>query len=257
MTLFYHPLEASTIQSHLQSLACPTPFELHVYATIDSTHQWLKNASPTTHPLVCCAEAQTAGRGRFENQWHSPFGENIYCSIRFTNIPPQSGLSLVVGLAVISALQSYGLTIPLQIKWPNDIVVQHQKLAGILVDTHHQALLIGIGLNVHTTALDPTWCSLYSLTQTPYDRNQLLAHLLHTLSLTLTHFQQHGFTAFMSQWREVDALYGHRITLTQSHHQLEGVAQGIDASGQLLLLDDHGALHHLISGQTKRVRAFS
>jgi BirA family biotin operon repressor/biotin-[acetyl-CoA-carboxylase] ligase len=115
-------LSKAEIQSHLQ---LNEPVILHVLDTVDSTNRFLKDQPSVNGIQLCCAESQTAGRGRFGRVWHSPYGENLYFSVRFQikgELSQWSGLSLVVSLAVIASLKMLGVDAPLSVKWPNDIL---------------------------------------------------------------------------------------------------------------------------------------
>jgi BirA family biotin operon repressor/biotin-[acetyl-CoA-carboxylase] ligase len=106
-----------------------------------------------------------------------------------------STLSLLIAEIMQHALKDFGIAAPIVIKPPNDLMVAHQKLGGILIDMlHHQknacTAVIGIGLNVNlekNEAIDQPWVSLSQLTQTTHDRNILAAYILNALCSTLPH----------------------------------------------------------------------
>ncbi len=129
---------------------------IEVFEEIDSTNHYLK--SKRDHQLqFCFAEQQTAGRGRLNREWYSPFGKNIYMSCLYPirkDISELAGLSLVAGLAILRVLQNYMADKKLTVKWPNDILHHKQKLAGILIDVQAEThglcdAVIGIGINVN------------------------------------------------------------------------------------------------------------
>lgn len=234
--------------------------ELHVFSEIDSTNRYLKTLAPTTQSIACCAETQTAGRGRFGRPWISPFGENIYLSYRqqlTCSLSQLSGLSLVASLAVHSCLQPM-ISSPLQIKWPNDLYWQHKKLAGILIEMLVEEngciqLIIGVGINVNSVAardrlISKPYCSLYSISEQYFDRNVLIGRLLQQITQDIDTFMQKGFPAFRNQWQELDYLFGKNITVQQLNQQYQGQASGVDDAGQLLLKDEAGLMHRLTSG---------
>lgn len=275
-------LDEKLIRQHLESKQFLRPFDFHLFSTINSTNQFLKefsNNNVTAHPAptsrgldwdeqlpnsllaVCCAEKQTHGRGRFGRQWFSPFGENIYCSSRWTfncNLSCLSGLSLVVGLAILESLQEHKLCRDLRIKWPNDLLWGNKKLGGILIEivsetNNHTQLIIGIGLNVNTTAqshvvIGSPWCSLYEITGLYFDRNRLLADILYRLDQFMTQFLTFGFAAFMPAWQTIDYLHGQWITVTQHGSSISGEACGINEFGQLRIKDGQGVIHSVSSG---------
>lgn len=148
-------IDASKITTLLEN----DSIEIRVFDVIDSTNTYLKQHAflPMT-PVACIAETQTQGRGRFNRNWHSPKGENIYLSLSYyfnKSVQALSGLSLMVGLSVCKAIEAVcELPVPLMVKWPNDIMACQKKLGGILIEIYQtQAtscqVIIGIGLNVN------------------------------------------------------------------------------------------------------------
>ena len=113
--------------------------EIVVLDQIESTNDYFKDPKKRHEkPSVCIAEMQTKGRGRFDRLWHSPHFENVYFSLcyRFKKtVQALSGLSLIIGLAVCKTIETI-IQLPdiLFIKWPNDILIDEKKIAGILVE---------------------------------------------------------------------------------------------------------------------------
>jgi len=221
-------------------------------------------------PLLLAAEVQTAGRGRAGRSWHSVAGATLTFSLawRFQR-PLQSllGLPLAVGVALAEALAA--LDVPVALKWPNDVLKDGKKLAGILLETvalpaSVQAgqrgtwAVIGIGLNLtvpdqleaqigHLVA-DARWLARM-------DRSQLLAALLNALAEALTQFEEGGFKAFMSRWNSLHAHAGQMVRILD-HGQLlqEGCAVGVDGSGCLLLDTAAGRIAVVAGDVSLRIR---
>ena len=256
------PLNETTIRRHLASKACALPIHFHLLATVDSTNRWIKECVKTNDIHVCCAETQTQGRGRFGRHWHSPFGENIYFSIRQqmnADITQLSGFSLVVSMAVWAALRPISTEHQVLIKWPNDLIWQNRKLAGNLneaISTRPGGptdVVIGVGLNVNDAAhdepmIDKPWCSLYDITGQRYDRNILIAQLIIEIERHTVQFINHGFESFLPRWQAIDYLYQQCITVSQATGTFSGLAQGVDEAGRLVLLDDANTTHYFTSG---------
>ncbi len=252
-------LNEERIQKELSLKHFINPIKLHLLASIDSTNRQLKEIASSGLIDVCCAETQTAGRGRFGRHWHSPFGENIYCSSRwhfFCDLPQLAGLSLVVSLAILATLNDLGIKDFIQIKWPNDILWHDKKLCGNLIEVitesnHRVDVVIGIGLNVNSPpSKDKPWCSLLDITGKHIDRNVIIANLIAQLSQHLQTFIEQGFEKFMTDWRLNDYLYGKSITISHPTGTLNGIAQGVNEGGQLILLDKMGETHTLSSGDS-------
>ena len=237
--------------------------KLHLFSSIDSTNRYLKDLPLSNYLDICCAEQQTQGRGRFGRTWHSPFGENIYCSSRWKldcNLAKLSGLSLITSLAVVSTLKRFTDSPEIKIKWPNDILWRDKKLCGSLIEIIAESnalaqIVIGVGLNVNSDTEnhplpDKPWCSLYEISDKFYDRNEIIAHLIINLNFYLTLFLKHDLYFFMKEWEHYDYLMGKRIKVTQNMVSLSGHACGIDSTGQLILRDEEGNIHLLSSGDT-------
>lgn len=257
-------LNEKTIRQQLALSSYTTPIHIHLLSSIDSTNRFLKERPKTHATEVCCAEEQTEGRGRFGRHWHSPFGKNIYFSMRLqihADISQLSGFSLVLSMAVCATLSMIHSPHPVRIKWPNDVMWCHQKLSGNLIEVistnpgKATDVVIGIGLNVNDTAhdeplIDKPWCSLYDITGQQYDRNILIAQLIIQVERHLKQLIQHGFSSFLSTWQPLDYLLNQHMTVSQPMGSFSGRAQGLNNEGLLILVDDAGVTHYLSSGDT-------
>nr|WP_154247450.1 bifunctional biotin--[acetyl-CoA-carboxylase] ligase/biotin operon repressor BirA [Kangiella sp. HZ709] len=211
---------------------------------MDSTNQRLKEKFKDKHLVI--TEYQTAGRGRRGRNWQSPLATNLYFSYGWkTEQPVQQlgGLSLVVGISIVEALDIMGFE-KLQLKWPNDVRVEQQKLAGILVELTGDAagdleVIIGIGLNVNMQSQQETieqeWTSLANLSGRSIDRQAILVFVLKQLQINLKLFEQEGFAAFQQSWNQYDESFNKRVEVHQSNGVLHGTAKGVNKSGALLL----------------------
>jgi BirA family transcriptional regulator, biotin operon repressor / biotin---[acetyl-CoA-carboxylase] ligase len=256
------PLSAAAIKAALDTQTAQA-LDIHLFARIDSTNRFLKTQALTNRLTCCLAETQTAGRGRFRRHWHSPFGENIYCSlgVSLADDPSQlSGLSLVVSLAMHAVLQKHSKH-PIRIKWPNDLIWQNRKLAGTLIEITAEGngnteVIIGMGLNINSisstsqTTIDRPWCTLRDITQQTFNRNELIADLIQTLDCYLKRFKQKGFTDFQATWNTLDCLYHQQVTVSQPTGSTTGIGCGVNSAGYLLLKDDKKKIHTFSSGDT-------
>lgn len=219
-----------------------------LFESIGSTNHYLKLKRKTNKPEVCIAEEQRAGKGRFDRSWHSPFGQNIYLSCLY-NFPKDmselAGLSLVVGLSVISVLKDYGVSALLSMKWPNDILYEQKKLAGNLIEVQAESygeshVIIGVGLNVNMQAkelkeINQACTSLSQILNCYVDRNELCARLINRLFEYLYKFNEFGFVYFKEEWLAVDCLQGKHITIKNIRESVTGQVIGINDQGYLLL----------------------
>lgn len=242
--------------------------KLDVFETLASTNDYLKTNATNTNPYFCITEYQTNGRGRMGRSWISPFGCNLYFSLSYSfteDISELSGLSLVIGISVVKALQSLDANIPFQLKWPNDITVDAKKLAGVLVEVMAEAnggcrAIIGVGLNVNMLnaatddAIDRPWTSLDLLLHKQLDRNPLIASLIDAMLETIAKFRQSGLQPFIPDWDAVDALAGKNIALLCAGSNITGTACGIDSLGRLILKTSTAEHKAFSSGDTTIVK---
>jgi len=234
---------------------------IHVEQIVDSTNQWLLDRIETIeNGQSCISECQLSGRGRRGRTWVSPFASHLYFSLywRFdTGIDKVSGLSLLVGIAVVNALDKMGMQ-GAALKWPNDVYYQGKKLAGILIELNAQATeachcIIGIGLNVRmppeqAKLIDQPWVDLNQLNCGPVNRNVLSAALINELYVLLAEYEETGLKPHLSRWFELDYFINKRVNLLIADKVKSGVCRGIDEKGALLL-DVNGQVEAHIGGE--------
>ena len=208
-------------------------------------------------PLLLLALHQSAGRGRAGRSWLSQADSSLTFSLAWRFAGPAqrlSGLPLAVGVAVAEALARQGVQV--QLKWPNDILKDGAKLAGILIETQNESqnethnvtaatlAVIGIGLNlvmpdeleqrIGREVAGAPWLARM-------DRNALMAALLDALAGALLEFERHGFAAFSARWNGLHAWGGQPVTIVDNGMVLQqGLAAGVAAGARLLLDTDQG-----------------
>jgi BirA family biotin operon repressor/biotin-[acetyl-CoA-carboxylase] ligase len=236
-------------QPRLQGFFANSALDLSVCEVVGSTNTELLARAAVGAPSgsVLAAELQTAGRGRSGRVWHSRVGDALTFSVlwRFTQGARElAGLSLAVGLALARAFTRMGA--PVQLKWPNDVVVGPAKLAGILIEMQGDmlgpsAVVMGIGINVRGASavqalVDQPIMDLQTLTGQIVDRNDLLVVVLQELETVLMTFSQIGFSGLQHEWQARHAYQDQTVVLTLPDGQrLEGVARGVAEDGVLLL----------------------
>ena len=205
----------------------------------------LARAASLEAPLLLVARNQTAGRGRAGRSWLSSSEGSLTFSLawRFEGgVNRLAGLPLAVGVALAETLDRLGVRVGL--KWPNDVLRDGDKLAGILIETQAAPAggvwaVIGIGLNLlmpdeAEALLGRSIASLPWLAR--MDRNELLAALLDGLAGALREFERAGFAAFAARWNLRHAWQGETVTILDRGTVLhEGAAAGVDDTGRLLL----------------------
>ncbi|MCP5162474.1 MAG: biotin--[acetyl-CoA-carboxylase] ligase [Hahellaceae bacterium] len=229
----------------------------HQFNEIESTNAYLMDSMHSVDEGVvhiCAAEMQTDGRGRRGKVWCSPFGQNLYVSIAFHlsgGGERLSGLSLVVGIAVVQAIEAFGFS-GVKLKWPNDIYVHDEKLGGILVElTGSPAdgwkVVVGVGLNVYmkdgevSKSIDQRWTSLVvsgGRDLGNISRNAVLLCLLDCIFKTLAQYELSGFSGFMDEWHRLDYLQGKVVQVLGTDKS--GVVLGVQSDGALRLRMSNG-----------------
>lgn len=199
------------------------------------------------------AEHQTAGRGRLGRSWEAPPGTAMLCSLLLRPPAERSApeLSLVAGVAVADAIERIvGLAV--QIKWPNDVMLRRQKVAGCLAESRDDAVVLGIGINVNQTReqLPDGAGSLRTLTGREWDREELLETLLEDLGSRYAAWREGGLDSVYEGLGPRDFLRGRRVSVNGT----SGIASKIDRTGRLEIAVEHGELVTVDSGEVRYER---
>ncbi|MFA7555552.1 MAG: bifunctional biotin--[acetyl-CoA-carboxylase] ligase/biotin operon repressor BirA [Spongiibacteraceae bacterium] len=247
-------LSRQLIESELTVGAAALISEIDVQDAITSTNRVAmeKALQGGAKGYVCTAEQQSAGRGRRGRAWVSPYAGNIYLSVVWEfsgGASALEGLSLAVGVAVADALAKAGVG-GVGLKWPNDILYEDKKLAGILIEMTGDAdglcqVVIGVGLNVAMPAkvaadIDQAWVDVASINPRAAERNRLLGLVLNELMPLLEVFARSGFSVYRDRWAELDAYLGKTISIIQGNDITVGCALGIDDTGAIKIETEQG-----------------
>ncbi len=255
--------------------AVPAPPWLIALATCPSTSSWaLERIEALAHGACVWTERQTAGRGQNGRAWHAPPGvltASVVLDLPATVATAQ--LALCAGLAVAHAVEDLAPAARIGLKWPNDCVLDGRKLAGVLCERPARAraqptraaVVVGIGLN-----LDPQWDqhpaalplvaeralapASVAEVQPPPEPLAMLATLRRYLLEATGLLAVGGWAQLLPRLRERDWLKGRWLELQCADSRLTGVAEGLDASGCLLLRGDDQQLRTVGSGSVLRSR---
>lgn len=262
---------------------CDSPI-IDCFDELPSTNRHLMDCfrKAATERIVraCVADIQTDGVGRQGRRWQST-GQSITFSVLLPlelTVDRLGGLSLAIGIAVIEYLQSV-VTQPLALKWPNDVLAGQRKLCGILIESPGNAqgpltLVVGIGVNYSgvdelkpmvnrplvtlehllqedalklsgddNIALGAAHSRLVELPS----RDWLIGCLLADVLSTIHEFNQAGWQAFATRFASVDALFGHRVSVSHGAEQIKGIARGVADNGNLLV-EVSGTLESFAAG---------
>jgi BirA family biotin operon repressor/biotin-[acetyl-CoA-carboxylase] ligase len=263
-------LDAAGIRAGLVD-ATSTKLELlEIFDEIDSTNSYLmQQPGPRSGFFRTAATLnQTAGRGRYGKNWHSPPGAGLCVSIAYAfALKPEnlSALTLAIGLGVIRALRACDVP-DVMLKWPNDLVLCDGKLGGILTEAHSQGrdvvgIVTGVGLNIdvgstfndemfdHEPGHDRVLAAidLKSRGAELPSREQLTAQLMNEIVAAFAEYSGCGFAPFYRRWPDHDWLRGKQVTVETQRRIVSGVAAGIDEDGALLI-ETANAMSRVTSG---------
>ena len=208
---------------------------------------------------VVLAELQIAGRGRFGRDWYSPVGRNLAISLgaRLSRALDEIGaISLVVSVAVANAIQKIGID-AVALKWPNDILLDHRKVGGILVDvvgaTKPIDVVVGIGLNVGGGSsteriIDRPVADLLDYCELPI-RNKLAGLIIYSVYDSIFKFDESGFKTFHESWLALDALRDEPVRVLNSGREIRGIARGVRDSGELCIELKDDRIHFVNAGE--------
>ena len=217
-----------------------------------------RQSADLAHKALCVAHFQTKGRGRQGRSWVNRQGECLMFSLGWTFDKPQyelGSLALVVALACRRALADIGLDV--NIKWPNDLVVANDKLAGILIETarveNKTVAVIGIGINFVLPKEVENATSVQALFQTASKQGVSIKTLLNAvlvqLDALLNEYAQNGFASCVGEYDAANRDTNRPVLLLQEGRVVhEGVVKGVDAQGALRLLTDKGE-KTIVSGE--------
>jgi BirA family biotin operon repressor/biotin-[acetyl-CoA-carboxylase] ligase len=217
------------------------------------------------HGTIVIAQAQRAGRGREGREWQSPPGMGLYLSavvrppLPLVDVPP---MTLAIGIGLCDAVRAAGVNATL--KWPNDVLVNGKKLAGVLVEAQSQgtrleAVVIGIGVNICGELPEQVADTAVTLEQAagaPIDREAFIAALLAHVERWVERYVAMGLEEIIPAWQERMAI-GLVARATVDGTPLTGWVWGLDDDGALLLRDGGGAIHRIRSGDVEVIRPTS
>jgi len=247
-------LSAAAVRSALTAASRDWLRQLDIRPCIDSTNTSLLAAGAlgSIDGCVLSAEVQTAGRGRRGRTWLSPFARNLALSIGFASRRPVGeigSLSLITGLAVRQALLEHGLA-DVELKWPNDVLLQGRKLAGILIElvraTPPVEVVIGIGVNVGgaSTVAERVEQAVADVAEqiVAPSRNALLAGIVNHLLAFGREWEAGGFEPLRQRWQAAHRYQGAAVALASpaTGEVVSGTVLGVANDGALRLLTAAG-----------------
>ncbi len=225
------------------------------FETLTSTNEYIKNQGVAGEPegLVVLADVQTAGIGRFTRYWHSPQG-GLYFSLLLRpstlKVDEVPLINLTTSVAIAKVLKdAYGISASL--KWPNDVLVQDRKIAGILAEQQILGdtplfVIIGIGINVNISIssfppdLQPNVTSIQELLGKPVELPRLFSYFMGQIEYWYLKLRDQGFAAIAPHWRQLCLHLNKPIQIAIKEESITGISIDITNDGSLILLTDTG-----------------
>ena len=234
---------------------------VHFARETDSTNLWIKRLAKegASEGTLALAEFQSAGRGRLGRSWEVPEGTSVMMSILLRpKFEPQYAptLTLVMGMAVAKAVKNLGFDV--SIKWPNDVVVSHKKICGILTemgvrDGKIDYAVIGVGINVNIKEFPEEMAdkatSLYLESGKEFDRSQIPGLVMEAFE---KYYEKFAATCDLSglneEYESILANYNQSVRVL-AKEPYEGVARGITDGGELLVEKTDGTIVAVSAGE--------
>lgn len=231
-------------------MGCEIRREEEIDSTNRAARTWARAGAPSGAVVV--AARQTAGRGRMQRRWESPAGTGLYLSaVVRPEMPLEKFPSLTFAAAMAACDACRALGAPARIKWPNDLVLDGRKVAGILLEREGDAAVIGIGVNVRQRITDfpeelrEKAGSLEMLTGKPFDLSALERELIRALG---NRVEQAVAGAWLADYRALCATLGARVRVIGTDETFTGTAEDMDETGALLVRDGEGTLRRVLAG---------
>lgn len=262
-----------TLTAIRQQLDEPDGWHLHLLAETPSTNTIALEmaAAGAPHRTVVLADSQTEGRGREGREWRTPRGSAIALSVV---VRPDSGpewwpwIGLVAALAVREAIE-HACGVAGRVKWPNDVLLNGRKVAGVLTETRwhplhldQRAVIVGIGVNVNNRAaalpesFSASATSILDAAGAITNRNRLAAAMLNRLAREVDDLP-HSIDALKARWTVASATSGHQVTVSTPTGLLEGADEGLDPLGRLVVRTRDGRVAAVHTGDVLLLRTAS
>ena len=244
-----------------------SPFTIHHYVSISSTNDQLKSMSDAPEFTCVTADKQTAGRGRRDRTWHSALDEGLYLSILLrpeieANEFPL--LSFIAAIAVAETIQPLLENSVIDIKWPNDVLVNEKKICGVLIESASvnksaPRVIVGIGVNlthqIFPEELSQTATSLWIESGKTFSREMVRSSLLDRIAHWYETLRTNGGTKILTRWQQLSSYTkGKKITAYLDQEILHGVTDGLSTIGALKIITETGDKREIVAGEITHLR---
>jgi len=232
----------------------PDGVRLAVHEALDSTNEEARRLAlgGERGPLWIMAREQTAGRGRRGRSWVSERGNLFATLLTRAAQPIAAQFAFAAGLAVAGTVDAYCPRADVSLKWPNDVLLRGQKVAGVLLEAlNGNTLAIGIGINLahHPDATEFPATSIAAFTGSAPDPDDVLRRLARHMAAWYEVWQTKGFVPVRAAWLQRAAGLHKPVTARLEGRDMDGVFEDLDQDGALMLRDAAGALVRITAGE--------
>ncbi len=230
-------------------------------STMDEAQYLTEKECP--NGLLIVSEEQTNGRGRQKRKWLSPQGMNIYASLIYKPHKVSAVKSIAImfatSIAIVEGLSDVGIDNAV-IKWPNDVMVNGKKIAGVLLETKSESgilksAIIGFGINANMENIPDELSNATSVMielKNKVDRALLLSNILYYLENMVRLIEENKDDKVFELWKKYDMTIGKRVKIINSDGETEGLAEGIDEQGFLIVKADSGERRKVLTADSLR-----
>ncbi len=243
------------------------PFVIHHFTSLGSTNDRLKEMIAAPEFTCVVADEQTAGRGRRARAWHSSPGDGLYLSVLLRPQPNSSSkiplISLMAAVAVAEALIERGVA-GVDIKWPNDVLVNERKISGILAEaasagSEAPQIALGIGVNLNHQSFPPelsqTATSIAIETGQKVAVDQFRDQLLGKIAEWYAVWKRDETGLIVNRWQRLSTYArDQRVIANLDDEKIAGVTAGLTEAGALRLIVDDGEIKTILAGEVTRLR---
>ncbi len=245
---------------------CVIGRDIQVFQQTTSTNDIVERLARDGVPegVVVFAESQTKGRGRLGRKWVSPSGRGLWFSLLLRPPWPPSQVTQITITAAVSLSRAVSRVTGIypEIKWPNDLLHDGKKFAGILTELSAEPemvrhVVVGIGMDVNVDEADfpedvrELATSLRAVTGRAVDRARLATQILRELDADYARLLLGRFDEISSEWMERCQTIGREVSITMGGRQLVGRAEALDVDGALLVRSEHGRLERVVGGDVR------
>ncbi|MEO0123265.1 MAG: biotin--[acetyl-CoA-carboxylase] ligase [candidate division WOR-3 bacterium] len=230
--------------------------KLYYLDEVDSTNEYAKKIiNGASEGTVILADIQTAGKGRLDRQWYSPEG-GLYLSI-ILFAEKQLLIPILAGVAICETFNN-NYDILLGIKWPNDILLNDKKIAGVLVEVVDTAVILGIGINLNIREfpeeLEKNAGSIFLETKKKLDKMMVFNDLCREIDNNYQMLKDNKTSELLQKWRNYTIMFGKTVEIDTPEKVVKGRAIDIAGNGALVLVLPDGKIDKVLAGDCRIIK---